>query len=166
MPAPLTLAKKKRIALQLLTSDRKHHLSIQKKEKVSLHTIYRIQKMIDASHTLSPEEMEKDPELKRIYDKELQTWINLRRQEIATLSLRASREYLRNAILSEKIKKESGYRSALTAKILLENALLAGGELSTQNAPTVKIYLPKEQDKEWKVVEEQDGEGNRLDKEG
>ena len=149
----LSLAKKKEIATRLMTKqpDREDINAIAKATKVSSKSVERIRKLIRAGESLSFEEVEKNPDIKKVYNSALGVWIGQMKKRIANITLNNAEKFLREAGNEAKIKKLSASQAQLSGKIALDTALMATGDMPQGNAPSVKIYLPEASKEGWKV---------------
>jgi len=158
----LTMAKKKQIATKLLAQTHKQNtLAVAKETGVSNRTVMRVRSLIQAGESLTVEEIANNPDMKKIYSKELAVYIDTMRKKVANITLQNSVKFLQEASDPEKIKKMSAAQAQLSGKIALDTALLATGQMPQGDAPSVKIYLPEASKEGWKIVKETTAKGNR-----
>ncbi len=152
----LSLEKRKEVALKIMTQGRKNAPLVAKETGVSLSTVYRIRSLIEKYKYLTPEEVKKNPELAKVYDKVFGEWIQERKRELTAMFLDRAKAFLVN-ISPEKLKKTSAYQSVLSAKIALDAAQQASGKSLQGETRQVNIYLPgsskDEKKHEWKVID-------------
>jgi len=154
-PQKISINRKKKIATEIIAqSDRTDLNAIAKANQVSERTVGRVRDLIKAGDSLTIEEIEKNPDIRKIYDKSLMEWIAQAKKRIANITLNNAVKFLQEANDPDKIKKMSAAQAQLSGKIALDTALLATGQMPAANAPSVKIYLPATTKEGWTIIKD------------